>query len=428
MSYTKRGPFVDGGAPYLDAAFFNGLEAALGGAAANTITGWFHVDQYGAVGDGVTDDHAAIQNAINAAHTAYLSTGARQVAYLPPKVHLVAADSYYKTDGSTDGSAVSLYLLDGVDFIGPGTLKVKANAYGSGAHYAAIRSASTGLSHASVRDITIDGNKTNNTASVQCSNIELLAVTDVEVSHTRHVQANGQGIMVYGTTSAAATDVKINRNDVDGCTSIGIQVSQFNGLDIDGNVVSNCGNNGIDVYGEAGTTTSNGINFRIANNRVTACAAGIFPETVANGLVENNHCFFNSESSIHVNRINGAPKVMLQGNFCIGGPVGILITGDMYGGGVYIRGNTITDVTSAGIQMGGGGSTSSNVFIDSNFIDTATPNSTALHLVATGTNVWSTSMIRNTMTRNTNRAYDTVNYATTTTNVSYAAAISPGSF
>jgi hypothetical protein len=407
------------GTPPINAAFLNGVETQLvtlttpPSNVVNAITGWYHTNDYGAVGDGATDDRAAIQAALTAANAAYVATGAGQKVYLPDRVHIVGAVTYNRDDGTTYG-AVSLMLYDGVEFFGPGTLRVQASAYGSGALYAIVRSKSGGLTRAKIRDITFDGNRGNQVASTQCGNILLQCTDDVEVIGTRHGNCNGNGILLSGAVgSPAATNLRIRNNDVNGCTSIGIQASQFNGLDIDNNTVANCSDNGIDIYGEDGTTTCHGVNFRITNNRVYGCLVGIFPETVAFGIVANNYCYNNVSAGVHCNRINGAPTgISITNNLLTGGPNGIYITGDM--GSIYIRGNTLVGSTTAGIQMGGGGAALSHVFIDGNFIDPSTVNSVALILIASGTTTWSASTIRRTVTQNTNHAYDVVNYASST--------------
>jgi hypothetical protein len=389
-------------------------------ASRNAITGWYHVDGFGAKGDGATDDRAAIQAALNAANDLYTRNHKRQSVYLPPSLHIVGAVDYRKADGSIYG-AVSLMLPDGVDFFGPGTIRVKSGAYGNGALYAIIRSSDAGVSTASVKGITLDGNRAGNVGSVQCSNIQLEAKTDVEVSETYQLNANGNGIMVRGSIGRLATNIRINRNTVNGASAIGIQASQFDGLEIDQNNVQGTSDNGIDIYGENGSTTSSGINWRISRNRVRQAPVGIFIESVAHGICEGNDVTGCLSECIHVNRINSAPdKVTISNNQLESSPNGIRITGDM--GSVYIRGNTIAGVTTGGIHMGGGGANLSHIYIDSNFIDVANINQVPLVLIASNTNVWSQTVIRRTITQNTNRAYDVFNYATTKVNVSYDAA------
>lgn len=427
MPYTRIGPFTNGTAtPPIDKTFLDGVETfllTLGGVTntVHPITGWYHTDSYGAKGDAFTDDRAAIQAALTAAGTAYTTTGTPQRVYLPPRVHMVGAVNFLNDDGSTYG-IVSLMLPSGVDFFGPGTIKAMNGIYGSGALYGVIRSKSGGISFAKIREMTIDGNKANNPSSTQCSNILLTAISNVTVNGVRSANANGNGILISGVYGSQALDLSIKNCAVTAATAIGIQASQFDGLEIDNNTVDNCGDNGIDIYGENGTTTSAGTNFRITNNRVSTSAVGIFPETCAYGIVANNHLNNNTYAAIHVNRINGAPtSVTLAGNNCSRSPIGIYLTGDM--GSVYVRGNTITAVSSAGIQMGGGGAASSHVYIDGNFIDMATVNTGALITVASGTTTWSQSTIRRTLTQNTDRSRDVYNNATTTaSSVSYDAA------
>lgn len=390
------------------------------GTGKNAITGWFHADGFGAVGNGSTNSRSAIQAALDAAEAIYNTTAAPQTVYLPPGVYMVDAVAYYLQNGTQNG-VTSLVLHSGVNLTGHGTIKLVGSAYGSGANFAVIRSNSQGISNASIRGITVDGNRANNVASDQCSNVVIDAVANVDVIDTKQFDANGTAIMVKGSTATIASNIRIRGNTVRGASTIGIQSSQFDGLDISGNNIVGTTNNAIDVYGENGTTTAHAGNFTINDNRVYGGLTGVFLETVAGGVVSGNYLAGNTEAGVHVNRINGEPTyISIVGNVIDTAPAGVAITGDA--GTVDIRANKITRVTLAGVRLGGGGSRVSGLNIVDNSIDTTPANSVALVLVQTNTNQWDRTKVRRTMTFNTNHAYDVVNYATTTTsNVSYDA-------
>lgn len=397
----------------------------LPSASRNAITGWFHADGFGAVGDNSTINTTALQAALNAAYTAYQGNGAAQTVYLPAGVYLVDAVAYYDGAGQQQG-IVSLVLRSGVTLLGEGTIKVKQGAYGAGAFYAVIRSDSSGISNAGVKGITIDGNRANNTASTQSSNIQIEALTNIDVMDTTMRNANGNGIMVRGFVGgAAASAIRISGNRVYGCNGIGIQSSQFDGLEIDNNLVVDCTDNCIDIYGEDGTTGAHGGNFKITNNRVTQGLVGIFLETVETGIVAGNWVHFCRSDGIHVNRINGQPtRITITANGIDACPRGVWVTGPT--GGVTIRGNTITRFTDCGVALGGGGGSVSRVFIVDNTMDPYAAN-VALVLVKTQTPTFSFCIHQGTITQSTNRAYDTVNYATSSTSNTIVAALSPGS-
>lgn len=430
MAYTPVGPFANGSAtPPINAAFLNGLEAFLAtiGAVSNTvnpITGWYHVDNYGAVGDGTTDDRAAIQAAIQAANAAYVSTGARQRVFFSPKTYAVAVTAYLTDAGPPDSTIMCLMLRDGVDLFGAGTVKLKNSQYGNGAYLGIFRTKQAGLSYASIDGITIDGNRANQvtyTGVPQAFNLSIVAVTEVTITNCRIVNANGTALVMTGTTSTPATHLKVRGNRVDNSVYIGIQVSQFDGLDITGNDVSYCTDNAIDIYGENGTTSSNAVNWVISNNRIRNCANGIFPETSASGLVSGNRIYSCAGAGVHVNRINGQPNdILIIGNSISYTPYGAIFTGDM--GGVTFRSNTVYAANTAGVQLGDGGSgNASYVNIIDNSIDTVTLNATPLVSAYGGT--VSQVRVRGTITKNTSRTYDwVVQSGTTSTGNSISAA------
>jgi hypothetical protein len=417
LPYT---PFVwhsfDTGGTLVRAVDLNRMEQGIAAASdgVDSLTGQadpareFAPENFGATGDGVAIDRDNVQAAIDAAAARYGTTGVRQTVPIT-RAYLLDSIPYTKTDGTVFG-AVSLMLKDGVILAGTGTLKVKNGAYGSGAFYAAIRSASSGLSNAGIRDITIDGNKAGNSASTQCSNIVLEAKADIDVTNVRSVNANGHGIMVRGSTATAATNIRIRGCYVTAATGIGIQSSQFDGLDIDNNTVVGCGNNGIDIYGEDGDTAPNGSNFRISNNRVRQTLVGIFLETVQGGIVTGNLVEFSTSSDIHSNRINGEPRhINIAANTCLGSPVGFFATGDS--GGLTFRNNTVVGATTAAVQLGAGGGNVSYTYILDNTLNTATLNTQPLVLI-TGAQA-SFNRHRGTITKNTDRSKDTVVTATT---------------
>lgn len=109
---------------------------------------------YGATGDGSTDDTAALQNAVNAAAT----LGA--ALFLPPGTYMVAPDATYKVCLRLPAGLTGLYG-DGA------TIKVKA---GVGNYFAVLANTSSqgggfgpnNVNGLVVRDLVIDQNTTNN--------------------------------------------------------------------------------------------------------------------------------------------------------------------------------------------------------------------------------------------------------------------------
>ncbi|WP_181038813.1 NosD domain-containing protein [Arthrobacter sp. Y81] len=362
---------------------------------------------YNAKGDGVAVDRAAIQSAINDANASYAATGQRQSVFIPSGVYLLDSINYVKDDATTFG-ATSLKLLDGVELSGTGTLKVKNNAYGAGAFYRAISSRNGGASNAGVSGITIDGNKANQVGSSQCSNIMIEALANITVDNVKSVNANGNGIMVRGTRTTAATNLRITRNTVTNCTCVGIQCSQFDGLVIADNYVANTADNCIDIYGENGTILSNARNWSITGNTVRNGLVGIFPETSRDGIVSAN-TVSGCTIGVSINRINGQPiGVVISGNVIVACPTGVSVSGDT--GGIQVRGNFIRDFTATGVQLGGGSGNISYVTVEGNDFQ---PNGATTYLINVAGSLAAFLRARNNSTTATNRAYDLMNTATT---------------
>lgn len=310
----------------------------------------YNIKDYGAVGDGVTDDTAAINSAISAANSA-----GGGVVYVPNGTYIVAVYTYTGVVG-----AASIILRDNVHLVIDGTIKVKNSAYGSGAFYGVIRSLDTGLSNASITGVGIvDGNKANQVASVQCNNIYLSCLFNVVVDGIYSVNANGMGIQLIPPKSlptppagAAATHTAcaVQNCFVNSVTNIGIQVSHGLYCNISENRITTCTNNCIDIYGDDGTVSpDNGI-ISINGNTVGGGLVGVFVETSKRVSVVGN-AIDGCSAGIAINRINGAPAVIsISGNTISGCSTGISNTGDT--GGVLISNNFVA-FTSYGLVLGG---------------------------------------------------------------------------
>lgn len=308
----------------------------------------------------------AIQEAITAANESYRSTGRARSVIVPSGTFLVDSTNYYLTDGAIYG-ATSLTLLDGVNLIGTGTIKAAPGSYGAGALYRVISSPDTGISSASISGITIDGNAANQSECLQCSNVLLEVSTKVSISGITSVNANGDGIMLRGRPEALATDLVVSGNTVIHSARIGIQISQFQGIRIESNLVRDSGDNGIDIYGDDGSDRSTSSDFLIANNRVSGSRVGIFPETVRNGVVRDNDIQHSFRAGILVNRINGQPEnVEISANSISRSPIGVIVSGDT--AGVRVERNVVQGFQTTGVQVGNGKRTVSNVLVSDNML------------------------------------------------------------
>lgn len=449
MAYTKLGPFINASTtPPLNATFANGIETELVAldasvsaavtaatsaqtavaalrpqSARNAITGWWHVDDFGAVHDGVTSDRAAAQAAIDAANAYYGLTGSttRQVVHFGPYTYAFDVTNFITSNGSTYGIC-SLWLRDGVELRGPAHLRLLNNQYGNGAFYGMIRTQTEGANNIAIRDLMVDGNRANQTASTNAGNILIEANDRVTLTNVESIESNGNGIMVRGSAyGTQATSIRVEGCYVYGVNGIGIQVSQFDGLLISRCTVLNTSDNGIDVYGEYGnvTTTSHGTNFQINDNNCRNCGTGIFLETVAYGVVVGNRVS-NCPVGLRVNRINGQPTSLgIRANSFFGCATGAAFSGVHVD--VSFLSNEIQSATTAGIKFDG--QQSAGLFGFGNLITTSASNVPliqAISFVSTLSKVY----IAQTMTDSSGTTTFS-NSAGSSPNVSVATAVGP---
>jgi Ca2+-binding RTX toxin-like protein len=170
----------------------------------------FNARDYGALGDGVTDDTQAIQAAIDAAAV----TGGE--VYLPEGTYIVS--SHLQADASS-----CLYLRSGVTLAGDGagatTLRL---ADGSGTVVSGIVQTVYNTQNVGAHDLTIDGNRANTTGQVDGfttgagpagGSIDL----GVTLDNVALINCSGNGLNAQeSTTRLSVTDSVARGNGLDG--------------------------------------------------------------------------------------------------------------------------------------------------------------------------------------------------------------------
>jgi len=311
------------------------------------------------------DQSGVIQSAID---LCALSGGG--TVLLPAGTFLVSAHQFQTQDGAV-GGAFALTLRSGVSLRGAGAatvLRVLPRSYGPGALFAVIGSnPEEPIRVSRVQNLTIDGARDFQIANNQANNITLTCAADVAVEDVVSLNANGTSIMLRGLLNHPARGIRIKNCTVRSATNIGIQASQFEDGQITGNNVESVENNGIDIYGEDGSTTSATANFLIANNYVSNGLVGIFIETSRDGKIRNNVVRSSRLAGLAVNRINGEPRNVLFVENTVEAPTGIRVTGDT--GGIRIQSNTFAAFTESAIQLGDAAGNVSHVeILDNHFV------------------------------------------------------------
>ena len=216
---TMTGPLVLSGTPP--------LEVTSGVAAGNVLTldasgnvtpqppgavsgvAWVNVRSRGATGNGTTNDTAAVQAAITAA-------GVGGGVYFPAGTYVISS---------------SLMMLGGQLWVGDGWQSVIKQANGSNLS-TLVTTSTTSLptSNVLIRDLMIDGNRTNNTGST-CYGLYLYATQYSMVHRVRVQNMNGDAYRIDGSSSGGFSGTSSTIHLVDcwayGCANNGLVTTSF---------------------------------------------------------------------------------------------------------------------------------------------------------------------------------------------------------
>jgi parallel beta-helix repeat protein len=285
---------------------------AEGGTAARTVSARFgdalNVKDFGARGDGVTDDTAAIQAALD-----FVLATNRRIA-IPSGTYTVGA--------LTISYAMELRLDKGA------TLKLKTGANANLLTVAA--------SDVTIRGGTLDGNKANQTANgiaIAATTVDRVLIEDVTIKDTLSYGVrlqDGDDLIVRNCRLTATKDTGIQffctGKSVNRALACGNVVDRSDDASYDGGCVK--------MTNTSGGTTFKFVECRIAGNRATMATAPTGTDVVA--------------LEIWCGGLLAAQSCAIVGNTVHGGDFGISLNGNVGG---LIEGNSVFGSLGIGLEL-----------------------------------------------------------------------------
>ncbi|WP_318626887.1 right-handed parallel beta-helix repeat-containing protein [Paenibacillus polymyxa] len=275
---------------------------------------FYYVKVFGAVGNGTTDDTAAIQLAIDSASL----LGGGNV-YFTPGVYLCGP----------------LTLRDNVRLMGSGKITTTLKFKDAGNDHIL---SGTSIQNVGITDLTIEGNKSKQT--VGDNGIMLQSVTTALIQAVTIKNVIGHAVAVQGSTN-----IEIDMNEFANNNGNGIMFSDTKMLDITSNSIHNNSQRGISSYGtiqngseyitisenEIYENTLDGIRLEYVSTTVNACRyvtidGNIVRNNVSHGItvraestmITNNQVIENGTTSSEQGIVVQALNSVIDGNMVIG--------------------------------------------------------------------------------------------------------------
>ena len=297
--------------------------------------------EYGAVGDGSTDDRVAIQNAINSAAT--------EITIPAGYTFVVSLNGSLSTPEG--GTGIGLNLPSNKTLWVLGTIKLKGSTVGNSS---AIISNTSAITNAHIYGPgTIDGNRSGTTGTT--INICLFNARDCTVENVTSINSTYGGVWVRNTTTGYGPNL-IRNCVIKNIGYIGIQAAKAdNGITIDGNRIRDCVDNGIDIEGNnASGDPGIGRNILVTRNIIIKTGNGLFLESGNGATVSLNLIDSSSANAIIQNRINsGSFGNKFVSNVLKNTPTGYGINFNSYVGDADVVSNTFENFRSSMYFNGG---------------------------------------------------------------------------
>ena len=308
---------------------------------ANRFADVVNVKDFGAVGDGITDDTAAIQSAVNITTEVFFPSGTYIVSHLD-----------IPSDTTLSGEA------------GPSSIIKRKDNTSFGYFIRSVSSKNIGFNN-----LTIDGNKANQTVGFY--NIIFTECEELSVKQCNLINAKTySGISIQGGTNEENSSRSIiEENTFENNDDSGIYINKESYISIENNHFKSNGGDGITVINFVFPPVSNVQNYFIINgNRCIDNTNGIrfvgfyeggtpsqpFPGPLTPPqkcvIISNNICKLNSQYGIAFQGVGGN----ISGNYCERNGTTVSDGGILANcWNTSVTNNTVYDNSSWGIDAGG---------------------------------------------------------------------------
>ncbi|MBU5670246.1 glycosyl hydrolase family 28-related protein [Paenibacillus brevis] len=274
-----------------------------------------NVKAYGAVGDGITNNTAAIRAAINAAS----ATGGG-VVYFPPGIYginaYVAIPSNITLQGAASGASIIKFL--------PNSDPAGAPAFGGGPRIICNDNPlnSPYNENITLQDLTFEGNGSEQTFSLLVSfkSVTNLSVIRCNFNNFGNTEIYNQGLVVFESNNVRIKDCGFSHNSGDGAAI----AESCNNVLVTGNMASNNHDYGI-VLSNVCTHV-----IVMGNTSKNNVQNGIGVDECNDVVVQSNICHNNGQYGIVVQRFDPNPtypnrRCTVTSNICYSNSVGIAV-------------------------------------------------------------------------------------------------------